>query len=60
MYVKKTLCPLLKLCICCCDVKVSKTLITFIFSGNSFNMSQFRRNCKISYVLIVKTRENIE
>ena len=42
-----------------CYVKISKTLIMFFFSGNSFNVSQFRSKCVGFYVVIVKIRVNI-
>ena len=41
------------------DLKKSKTLIMFIVSGNSFNVNQFRRNCVVFYVLVVKIRKKI-
>jgi hypothetical protein len=41
------------------DVKTSKTLIMYIVSGNSFTVSQFRRDCVVFYVLIVKIRKKI-
>jgi hypothetical protein len=43
----------------CCDVKKSKTLIMFIVNGNSFTVNQFRCNCVVFYVLIVKIRKMI-